>query len=125
MDHDHVFALVDTIDGANFHAIHQLALDAGFVDDIGQVSSPPGNGSPSDFVTLNAIAPMRTRLGWHGVLVSYRLSPSIAPLFSRFVPDWPRLGLTRSHVPVVGGEAGLLRRGANQPRQETPATGAC
>jgi hypothetical protein len=42
MDHEHVFALVETIDGANLHAIHQLALDAGFVDDIGQMSSPPG-----------------------------------------------------------------------------------
>jgi hypothetical protein len=34
MDDEHVFALVEAIDGANFNAIHQLALDAGFIDDI-------------------------------------------------------------------------------------------
>ena len=39
MDDEHVFALVETIDGANLHAIHQLALDAGFIDDISQMSS--------------------------------------------------------------------------------------
>jgi hypothetical protein len=39
MDDEHVFALVETIDGAYFHAIHQLALDAGFIDDISQMSS--------------------------------------------------------------------------------------
>src|SRR5262245_19902536 len=55
--------------------------------------------------------------------VSYRLSPSIAPLSSRFVPDWPRFGLTRTHVPVVGGEAGLLRRGRTSlgRRRQRPA----
>ena len=36
MDDEHVFALVETIDGAYLHAIHQLALDAGFIDDISQ-----------------------------------------------------------------------------------------
>jgi hypothetical protein len=39
MDDEHVFALVEAIDGANFHAIHQLALDAGFIDDVSQMSS--------------------------------------------------------------------------------------
>ena len=39
MDDEHVFALVETIDGAYLHAIHQLALDAGFIDDISQMSS--------------------------------------------------------------------------------------
>jgi len=53
MDYEHVFALVETIDGADLHAIHQFALDAGFVDDIGQMSSPPGNGSLSELVMLS------------------------------------------------------------------------
>ena len=39
MDDEHVFALVEAIDGADLDAIHQLALDAGFIDDIGQMSS--------------------------------------------------------------------------------------
>jgi hypothetical protein len=39
MNDEHVFALVETIDGANLHAIHKLALDARFIDDVGQMSS--------------------------------------------------------------------------------------
>jgi hypothetical protein len=39
MDDEHVFALVETIDGAYLHAIHELALDAGFIDDKSQMSS--------------------------------------------------------------------------------------
>jgi hypothetical protein len=39
MNDEHVFALVETIDWANLHAVHELALDAGFIDDIGQVRS--------------------------------------------------------------------------------------
>ena len=35
MNDEHVFALLETIDGANLHAIHKLALDARFIDDIG------------------------------------------------------------------------------------------
>ena len=38
MNDEHVFALVETIDGANLHAIHQLALDATLVDDVGQLT---------------------------------------------------------------------------------------
>src|SRR6266566_2957051 len=38
MDDEHVLALVETVHGANLHAIHQLALDAAFVDDVGQLS---------------------------------------------------------------------------------------
>ena len=37
-DDEHVLALVEAVHGANLHAIHQLALDAAFVDDIGQLS---------------------------------------------------------------------------------------
>ena len=33
-----VLALVEAVHGANLHAIHQLALDAAFVDDVGQLS---------------------------------------------------------------------------------------
>jgi len=39
MNDEHVFALIETIDGAHLHAIHQLALDATFIDDIAQMSS--------------------------------------------------------------------------------------
>ena len=38
MNDEHVLALVETIDGANVHAIHKLALDAKLIDDIGQIS---------------------------------------------------------------------------------------
>jgi len=38
MDDEHIFALVETINGAHLDAIHQLALDAAFIDDIGQMS---------------------------------------------------------------------------------------
>jgi hypothetical protein len=39
MNDEHVFALVETINGAHLYAIHQLALDAAFIDDICQISS--------------------------------------------------------------------------------------
>ena len=38
VDDEHVVALVEAVHGANLHAIHQLALDAAFVDDVGQLS---------------------------------------------------------------------------------------
>ena len=54
MDDEHVFALVETIDGANLHAIHQLALDAGFIDDISQMSSSLWQRQPlSDLLMLS------------------------------------------------------------------------
>lgn len=28
MDHEHVLAFIEAVDGTNFHAIHELALDA-------------------------------------------------------------------------------------------------
>jgi hypothetical protein len=34
VDHQHVLALVETIDGADFHAVHVFAADAGFGYDI-------------------------------------------------------------------------------------------
>jgi RNA polymerase sigma-32 factor len=34
VDDEHVLALVEAVHGANLHAIHQLALDAAFVDDV-------------------------------------------------------------------------------------------
>jgi hypothetical protein len=34
MNHEHVLPFVKAIDGANFHAIHELALDATFDDDV-------------------------------------------------------------------------------------------
>jgi hypothetical protein len=35
MDHEHVFTLVEAVHGADFDAIHVLALDASFGDDVG------------------------------------------------------------------------------------------
>jgi hypothetical protein len=40
MDYQHVLTLVEAVDGADFHAIHVFATDAGFCDDIGH-----GDGS--------------------------------------------------------------------------------
>jgi hypothetical protein len=37
MDNEHVLALVETIDGADLHAVHQFALDATLVDNVGQL----------------------------------------------------------------------------------------
>src|ERR1700687_5479087 len=39
VDDEHVLALVEAVHGANLHAIHQLALDAAFVDDVGHLSA--------------------------------------------------------------------------------------
>src|SRR6187401_3472306 len=39
MDHEHVLALVEAIHGAHGYAIHQLALDAAVIDDVGHSSS--------------------------------------------------------------------------------------
>jgi len=39
MNDEHIFALVETINGAYLHAIHQLAPDAAFIDDVCQMSS--------------------------------------------------------------------------------------
>ena len=36
MDNEHVLTLVETIYGADLHAVHQFALDATLVDDVGQ-----------------------------------------------------------------------------------------
>jgi 3-hydroxyisobutyrate dehydrogenase-like beta-hydroxyacid dehydrogenase len=49
MNDEHVFALVETIDGAHLYAIHQLALDATFIDDIGQMSSSLWQWEPIRF----------------------------------------------------------------------------
>ena len=42
VDDEHVLALVKTIYGADFHAIHQLTFDATLVDYIGQSSIQSG-----------------------------------------------------------------------------------
>src|SRR6476660_9075618 len=38
VDDEHVLTLVEAVHGANLHAIHQLALDATLVDDVGQLT---------------------------------------------------------------------------------------
>ena len=40
VDDEHILALVETVHGAHLDAIHILALDAAFVDDVGQLSVP-------------------------------------------------------------------------------------
>ena len=45
VDDEHVLALVEAVHGANLNAIHQLALDAAFVDDVGQLSVLSGGRS--------------------------------------------------------------------------------
>jgi hypothetical protein len=39
MDDEHVLALIETIYGADLHAVHQFALDATLIDDVGQLLS--------------------------------------------------------------------------------------
>jgi len=41
MDNEHVLALVEAVDGAHRNAIGGLALDAPFIDDVGQLSLLP------------------------------------------------------------------------------------
>jgi len=43
MDDEHVLTLVETIDGADLHAVHQFALDATLVDDVGQLIVLPAD----------------------------------------------------------------------------------
>jgi hypothetical protein len=43
IDNEHVLTLVETIYGANLHAVHQLALDATLVDYVGQLDLLPAN----------------------------------------------------------------------------------
>ena len=55
MNHQHVFALVETIDGADLHAVHQFALDATLVDNVGQLD-PLQQIAGVNSVTMCAIA---------------------------------------------------------------------
>ena len=43
MDDEHVLTLVEAIDGADLHAVHQFALDATLVDDVGQLIVLPAD----------------------------------------------------------------------------------
>jgi hypothetical protein len=43
MDDEHVLTLVETIDGADLYAVHQFALDATLVDDVGQLIVLPAD----------------------------------------------------------------------------------
>src|SRR3546814_20233311 len=45
IDHQHVFAFVETIDRAHLDAIHVLATDAGVGDDVGHCRNTPLEGS--------------------------------------------------------------------------------
>jgi hypothetical protein len=42
MDDQHVFALVETVHGADFDAVHVFAFDAIVVDDIGHLNTLNG-----------------------------------------------------------------------------------
>jgi hypothetical protein len=41
MDDEHVLALVETIDGAHFDAVHELASDTALGDDVGHTVLRP------------------------------------------------------------------------------------
>jgi hypothetical protein len=43
MDHEHVLALIEAIDGADLDAVHKLTANAAIVDDVGQLSGPPAD----------------------------------------------------------------------------------
>src|SRR5690606_10928650 len=50
MDHQHVLAGVEAVDGADLDAVHVLALDADLCNDVGHASGPPercGASSPA------------------------------------------------------------------------------
>src|SRR5262249_50204526 len=47
MDDEHVLALVEAVHGTNVHAIHVLALDAAFDDDVGHSTLQSGFWVPS------------------------------------------------------------------------------
>ena len=55
MDDEHVLTLVETIDGADLHAVHQFTLDATLVDDVGQLIVLPAIAVLKSF-TMSAIA---------------------------------------------------------------------
>jgi hypothetical protein len=55
MDDKHVLTLVKAIDGADLHAVHQFALDATLVDDVGQLIVLPAITVLKSF-TMFAIA---------------------------------------------------------------------
>ena len=55
MNYEHVLALVETIYGADLHAVHQFALDATLVDDVGQLSVLPADPVLKSF-TVSVIA---------------------------------------------------------------------
>jgi hypothetical protein len=40
MDDEHVLAFIETVDGTDLDAVHVLALDTGFGDDIGHAAVP-------------------------------------------------------------------------------------
>jgi hypothetical protein len=43
MDDEHVLTFVETIDGTDLHAVHQFALNATLVDDVGQLIVLPAD----------------------------------------------------------------------------------
>src|SRR5262245_23563380 len=55
MNDEHVLTLVETIDGADLHAVHKFALDATLVDDVGQLIILPAVRRAQSF-TMFAIA---------------------------------------------------------------------
>jgi hypothetical protein len=60
MDDEHVLALVEAVHGAHFDAVHVLALDAGFGDDVGhreRLSHLPGAMYGFDIHATGSAAP--------------------------------------------------------------------
>jgi hypothetical protein len=48
MNDEHVLTLIEAIDGTNFNAVRELALDAILVDDVGHTSSLLTRTGPCD-----------------------------------------------------------------------------
>jgi hypothetical protein len=44
MDHEHVLALVETVNGADLDAVHGFAANTAIIDDVGQFSAPRTKG---------------------------------------------------------------------------------
>jgi hypothetical protein len=53
MDHQHVLAGIETVDRADLHAVHILALDAGLGDDISHMGNSGSTPGPAGTRTMD------------------------------------------------------------------------
>ena len=85
-DDEHVLALVEAVHGTNLHAIHQLALDAGFIDDISQMSSSLWQRQPFQICLCQVSAAGVFRRFWMGMLP--QIKPKRCSVRQLVVPMW-------------------------------------